>query len=95
MTSMPDTEQKARKPQTTQKSDRWKTISTAVILIAVISIMLNVYFCLSNGSGMASDAGNDTETDRFVAPNTSDENGTEMHKIAVVAITPGSTTLID
>ncbi len=44
---------------------------------------------------MASDAGNDTETDRFVAPNTSDENGTEMHKIAVVAITPGSTTLID
>jgi len=89
---MPDTERKARK---LQKSDRWKTISTAVILIAAISILLNVYFCLSNGSGMASDAGNETETDRFVALNTSDENETRMHKIAVVTITPGSTILVD
>ncbi len=70
-------------------------ISTFLILIAVISIMLNVYLCLSNGSGMASDAGNGNETDRFVALNTSDENETGMHKIAVVAITPGSTTPID
>jgi hypothetical protein len=70
-------------------------IPTALILIAVISIMLNVYFCLSNGSGMASDAGCGNETDPFVALNTSDENETGMHKIAVVAITPGSTTLID
>ncbi len=78
-----------------QKSNRWKVVSTAVILIAAISILLNVYLCLSNGSGMASDAGNDNETDHFAAPNTSNENETEMHKIAVVAITPGSTTLID
>ena len=78
-----------------QKSDRWKTISTAVILIATISILLNVYFCLSNGSGMAYDADNDSEIDHFAAPNTSNENETKMHKIAVVAITPGSTTLID
>ncbi|MEA1906336.1 MAG: hypothetical protein U9N12_05205 [Euryarchaeota archaeon] len=93
---MPDTEQKARKPQKIQKSDRWKTISAAVILIAAISIMLNIYLCLSNGSGVASNAGNDDETDHFAAPNnTSNENETEMHKIAAVAITPGSTTLID
>ncbi len=70
-------------------------VSTAVILIAAISILLNVYLCLSNGSGMASDAGNDNETDHFAALNTSNENETKMHKIAVVAITPGSTTLID
>ena len=70
-------------------------VSTAVILIAAISILLNVYLCLSDGSGMASDAGNDNETDHFVAPNTSNENETKMRKIAVVAITPGSTTLID
>lgn len=70
-------------------------VSTAVILIAAISILLNVYLCLSDGSGMASDAGNDNETDHVATLNTSNENETKMHKIAVVAITPGSTTLID
>ena len=84
MTSTPDTE---------HNENRWKIISIVAILIALISVILNVYFYLSDESEIASGANN--ETNHSTVLNTSDENEMEMHRIARVVITPGDTTEID
>lgn len=84
MTSMPDTE---------HKENRWKIISIVAILIALISVILNVYFYLSDESEIVPSANN--ETNNSAVLNTSDENETKMHKIARVVITPGDTIEID
>ena len=84
MTSTPDTE---------HNEDRWKIISIVAILIALISVMLNVYFYLSDESEIAPSANN--ETNHSAVLNASDENETKMHRIARVVITPGDTTEID
>ncbi|MEA1908991.1 MAG: hypothetical protein U9N43_08205 [Euryarchaeota archaeon] len=76
--------------------DRWKIVSTVVVAVALISIMLNVYFYLPDDSKMppcADDGANDFNVSNV--SNMSDENETKMHKIAVVAVTAGSTTKID
>ena len=84
MTSTPDTEHNA---------NRWKIVSIVAILIALISVMLNVYFYLSDESEIAPSA--DNETNNSTVLNTSDENEIGMHRIARVVITPGDTTEID
>ena len=84
MTSTPDTE---------HNGNRWKTVSVVVILVALISVMLNVYFCLSEESEIAPIANNETNSSTVL--NISDENEMRVHKIARVAITPGDTTEID
>lgn len=81
MTSMPDT------------NDRWKLISIVTIFIALISIVLNVYFYLSDDSEIASGVNN--ETDCSNVSNVSGENGTWIRKIARVAVTPGDTVEIN
>lgn len=81
MTSMPDTK------------DRWKLISIVTIFIALISIMLNVYFYLSDESEIVPSADNETNCSTIL--NTSDKNEMEMHRIARVIITPGDTIVID
>jgi len=84
MTSTPDTE---------HNGNRWKIISIVAILIALISVILNVYFYLSDESELVPSANN--ETNNSTVLNTSDENEMGMHKIARVVITPGDTTEID
>ena len=84
MTSTPDTE---------HNESRWKIISIVAILIALISVMLNVYFYLSDESEIAPSA--DNETNNSTVLNTSDENEIGIHRIARVVITPGDTTKID
>ena len=84
MTSTPDTE---------HNENRWKIISIVAILIALISVILNVYFYLSDESELTSGANN--ETNHSTVLNISDENEMEMHRIARVVITPGDTTEID
>ena len=84
MTSMPDTE---------HNGNRWKIISIVAILIALISVILNVYFYLSDESELTPGANN--ETNHSTVLNISDENEMEMHRIARVVITPGDTTGID
>ncbi|HDN66017.1 MAG TPA: hypothetical protein ENF23_07005 [Methanosarcinales archaeon] len=84
MTSTPDTE---------HNKNRWKIISIVAILIALISIILNVYFYLSDNSEIAPSANN--ETNNSTVLNISNENGMGVHRIARVAITPGDTTVID
>ncbi len=77
-------------------TDRWNIVSIVVVVVALISIMLNVYFYLSDDSEMppcADDATNNSNMSNM--SNLSDENGTRMHKIAVVVVTAGSTTEID
>ncbi len=84
MTSTPDTE---------HNENRWKIISIVAILIALISVILNVYFYLSDESELTSGA--DNETNNSTVLNISDENEIGMHRIARVVITPGDTTEID
>jgi flagellar basal body-associated protein FliL len=84
MTSTPDTE---------HNKNRWKIISIVAILIALISVILNVYFYLSDEPELTSGANN--ETNHPVVLNASGENKTGMHRIARVVITPGDTTVID
>jgi flagellar basal body-associated protein FliL len=84
MTSMPGTE---------HNGNRWKIISIVAILIALISVILNVYFYLSDESEIAPGANN--ETDHSTVLNISDENEMGVHRIARVVITPGDTTEID
>ncbi len=84
MTSTPDTE---------NNENRWKIISIVVILIALISVMLNVYFYLSDESEIAPSANNETNCSTVL--NTSDEDEIGMHRIARVVITPGDTTEIE
>ena len=77
-------------------TDRWKMVAIVVVVVALISIMLNVYFYLPDNSEMPprADIGANNSNMSNVS-NVSDENETKMHKIAVVAVTPGSTTEID
>ena len=84
MTSTPDTE---------HNGNRWKLVSVVAILIALVSVILNVYFCLSDASEIAPSANN--ETNYSTVLNISDENDMRMHRIARVVITPGDTTKID
>lgn len=84
MTSTPDTEHNV---------NRWKIISIVAILIALISVILNVYFYLSDESELTSGANN--ETNHSTVLNISDETEMGMHRIARVVITPGDTTEID
>ena len=84
MTSTPDTE---------NNENRWKIISIVVILIALISVMLNVYFYLSDESEIAPSANNETNCSTVL--NTSDEDEIGMHRIARVVITAGDTTEIE
>ncbi len=71
-------------------------MSIIVVVVALISIMLNVYFYLSDNSEMPSCADDDANNSNMSnMSNLSDENGTRMHKIAVVAVTAGGTTEID
>ena len=84
MTSMPNTE---------RDKNRWKIVSIVVILIALISVILNVYFYLSDESEIVPSANNVTNNSTIL--NISDEDGTGVHRIARVAITPGDTTKID
>ena len=78
-------------------TDLWKRVSIIVVVVALISIMLNVYFYLSDNSEMPPCADDDDANNSNMSnmSNLSDENGTRMHKIAVVAVTAGSTTEID
>ena len=71
-------------------------MSIVVVAVALISIMLNVYFYSSDNSEMPPcvDSGANNSNVSNVS-NVPDENETEMHKIAVVAVTAGSTTEID
>ncbi len=82
---MPDTE-----------TDLWKMVAIVVVVVALISIMLNVYFYLPDNSEMppCADIGANNSNLSNVS-NVSDENKTKMHKIDVVAVTAGSTTEID
>ena len=76
--------------------DRWKIVSIVVVAVALVSIMLNVYFYLSDDSKMppcADDGANNFNISNV--SNLSDENETKMHRIAVVGVTPGGTTEID
>ncbi|MCK4652499.1 MAG: hypothetical protein KAT13_05395 [Methanosarcinales archaeon] len=84
MTSTPDTE---------HNEHRWKLISIVVILIALISVILNVYFYLSDESELT--PGANAGTNHSTVLNISDENEMGMHRIARVVITPGDTTEID
>ena len=84
MTSTPDTE---------HNKNRWKILSIVAILIALISIILNVYFYLSDESEIVPSANN--ETNNSTVLHISDENEIGVHRIARVAITPGDTTEID
>ncbi len=71
-------------------------MAIVVVVVALISIMLNVYFYLSDNSEMppcADDGANNSNMSNV--SNVSDENETKMHKIAVVAVTAGSTTETD
>jgi len=71
-------------------------VSIIVVVVALISIMLNVYFYLSDNSEMLSCADDDANNSNMSnMSNLSDENGTRMHKIAVVVVTAGGTTGID
>ena len=81
MTSMPDTK------------DRWKLISIVTIFIALISIVLNVYFYLSDDSELTSGVNNETDCSNI--SNVSGESGAGIRKIARVAVTPGDTVEID
>lgn len=83
-TSMPDTE---------HKENRWKIISIVAILIALISVLLNVYFYLSDEPELTS--GDNNETNHSIVLNISDGHETGVHKIARVVVTPGDTTEID
>lgn len=80
-------------PDTEHTKNRWKIISIVAILIALISVILNVYFYLSDTSGIVPSANNKTNGSTVL--NLSDENETGVHRIARVAITPGYTTKID
>ena len=80
-------------PDTEHNEDRWKIISIVAILIALISVILNVYFYLSDESELTSGA--DNETNNSTVLNISDENEIGMHRIARVVITPGDTIEID
>ena len=73
--------------------NRWKIIAIVVILIALISIILNVYFYLSDESELTSGANN--ETNNSTVLNMSDETEMGIHRIARVVITPGDTIVID
>jgi len=84
MTSTPDTE---------HNNNRWKIISIVAILVALISVILNVYFYLSDNSEIAPSDNN--ETNNSTVLNISDENGMGVHRIARVAITPGDTAEIE
>jgi len=84
MTSTPDTE---------HNKNRWKIISIVAILVALISVILNVYFYLSDEPEIEPSANN--ETNNSTVLNISNENGMGVHRIARVAITPGNTTIID
>jgi carbamoylphosphate synthase large subunit len=64
-----------------------------MILIALISVILNVYFYLSDESEIVPSANNVTNCSTVL--NISDEDETGVHRIARVAITPGDTTEID
>lgn len=68
-------------------------MSIVAILIALISVMLNVYFYLSDESELVPSANN--ETNNSTVLNTSDDGEMGVHKIARVVITPGDTTEID
>ncbi len=59
----------------------------------MISVILNVYFYLSDESELTS--GDNNETNNSTVLNTSDENEMGIHRIARVVITPGDTTVID
>ena len=80
-------------PNTEHNENRWKIIAIVVILIALISIVLNVYFYLSDESELTSGANN--ETNNSTVLNRSDENEIGIHRIARVVITPGDTIVID
>ncbi len=80
-------------PDTEHDGNRWKIISIVAILIALISVILNVYFYLSDESEIAPIANN--ETNNSTVLNISDEHEMGVHRIARVAITPGDTTEID
>ena len=80
-------------PDTEHDGNRWKIISIVAILIALISVILNVYFYLSDESEIAPIANN--ETNNSTVLNISDEYEMGVHRIARVAITPGDTTEID
>ncbi|HIE32253.1 MAG TPA: hypothetical protein EYP67_07760 [Methanosarcinales archaeon] len=82
-------------PDTEHNGNRWKIISIVLILIALISVTLNVHFYLSDESEIASGANNETNYSAMSNVNVSDENETEMHRIARVVITPGDTIKID
>ncbi|MEA1894631.1 MAG: hypothetical protein U9N36_05420 [Euryarchaeota archaeon] len=84
MTSTPDTE---------HTKNRWKILSIVAILIALISVILNVYFYLLDESEIVPSDNN--ETNGSTTLNISDENETGVHRIARVAITPGDTIKID
>ena len=77
----------------THNENRWKIIAIVVILIALISIILNVYFYLSDESELTSGANN--ETNNSTVLNTSDEHEIGIHRIARVVITPGDIIVID
>ena len=72
-------------------------MAIVVVVVALISIMLNVYFYLPDDSemppGVDDDGANNSNLSNV--SNMSDENEMKMHRIAVVEITPGSTTEID
>ena len=80
-------------PDTKHNGNRWKLVSVVAILIALISVVLNVYFYLSDESELTSGANNGTNHSTVL--NISDENEMGMHRIARVVITPGDTTKID
>jgi len=80
-------------PNTEHNRNRWKIIAIVVILIALISIILNVYFYLSDETELTS--GDNNETNNSTVLNISDEHETGVHRIARVVITPGDTTVID
>jgi len=77
-------------------TDRWKRVSIVVVVVALISIVLNVYFYLSDDSEIPPSADSGANNSSVLnLSNLSDENKTQMHRIAVVAVTAGSTTEID
>ena len=84
MTSMPNTE---------HNGNRWKIISIVAILIALISVILNVYFYLSDEPELTS--GDNNETNHSIVLNISDEHETGVHRITRVVVTPGDTVVID
>lgn len=80
-------------PNTEHNGNRWKIISIVAILIALISVILNVYFYLSDEPEPASEDNN--ETNHSIVLNISDGHEMGVHKIARVVVTPGDTTEVD